>query len=72
MAAIQCPTSHKYRILNEALHKGHNIKFDVLYYAKAANPYTELFKVEAYYINKYLPPLNYQIPDKKNYRKYTI
>lgn len=72
IAAIQHPTAHKYQILHQAIQQGYNIQFDVLYYAKSKNPYTEILNVEAYYINKFMPPLNIQIPNKKDFRKYTI
>ena len=58
--------NNKYKVLYEAyLRADVTIDFDVLY----VSPYTNQGEIdidigyqEAYYINKYMPPLNYQIP----------
>ena len=36
-AGIQNGTEKKYKLLSEARRRGHNINFDVLYYAKSCN-----------------------------------
>ena len=60
-AHIQMETETKYRILSEARRKGHNLGFDVLYYAKSkryADKQTELGEKEGEYIRLYKPILN--------------
>ena len=36
-AGIQNETEKKYKVLSEARRRGHDINFDVLYYAKSRN-----------------------------------
>lgn len=70
---IQTNSERKYRILSEAQRKGHNINFDVLYYAKSQNYYAiteEIGAKEGEYIRKHKPALNTQIPRADNWRKY--
>lgn len=69
-----CLREKKYEILKEAIAKGKTIQFDVLYYAKRVRDEAqkkELNEREAYYINKYLPPLNTQIPAHEKFPKQT-
>lgn len=72
IAEVNKNLRHKYRVLHQAREQGIPITFDVLYYAKQQNPYMELLFKEAYYINKYKPPLNYQIPNLDNPKKYKV
>lgn len=58
--------SHKYEILRQALTSNFTIGFDVLYKGEDFN------NQEGYYIRKYKPVLNYQIPDKYNWRKFSV
>lgn len=53
-----CSESHqnKYKIYRQLIAQGYTLKFEVLEYT------TLLDEAECYWINKYLPPLNYQIP----------
>lgn len=69
---INTSCRHKYKVLRQAKQNGIPINFDVMYNGKAKNPYQEILKVEAYYINKYTPSLNYQIPNLNNPKKYTV
>ena len=62
-------------MLAEAHRHGHTIRFDVLYRAAAAAKVDieeEIGAQEGYYIRKYLPPLNYQIPKEEDWRKYDV
>lgn len=76
--AIEHPedqTAHKYQVLHEAREKGHKIGFDVIYLAAAADKeaiHDELRRVEAVYINRRKPPLNYQIPSLVNPKSFTV
>ena len=66
-------TEKKYRIMAEARRKGHNIGFDVLYYAKSrryADKLAEIGEKEGEFIRKYRPILNTQIPKKEDWRKW--
>lgn len=66
----------KYGELKRAINNGYNICFNVLY----TSPFVcgddtkkiddDIGPQEAYYINKYMPKLNKQIPDLQNYHKY--
>ena len=70
---IQTESEKKYRILAEAKRKGHQIGFDVLYYAKCScrrDIDEEIGNKEGEYIRKYVPILNTQIPNKKDWHKY--
>ena len=72
-AGIQMGTEKKYRILDEARRKGHNIGFDVLYYAKSkryADRLAEIGEKEGEYIRKYNPILNTQIPKAENWESW--
>ena len=68
-------TEKKYRILSEARRKGHNITFDVLYYAKERG-YTaitqEIGTKEGEYIRQFNPLLNTQIPKEDDWRKWDV
>lgn len=60
-AGIQKGTEKKYRIIAEARRKGHNITFDVLYYAQSSRYVDKLAEIgekEGEYIRKHRPPLN--------------
>ena len=72
-AAIQMGTEKKYRIIAEAKRKGHNIGFDVLYYAKSrryADKLAEIGEKEGEYIRKHNPILNTQIPKAENWEQW--
>lgn len=72
---IQKETEKKYYILAEAKRKGHNINFDVLYYAKSRNYADKLAEIgekEGEYIRKYNPILNTQIPKEDNWSHYDV
>ena len=72
-ANIQMGTEKKYRILDEARRKGHNIGFDVLYYVKSkryADKLAEIGNKEGKYIRKYNPILNTQIPKEENWERW--
>lgn len=69
-------TKFKYGELKKAINKGYCICFDVLYTSSLScdddNKLIDddIGPQEAFYINKYLPKLNKQIPDLNNYHKY--
>ena len=70
---IQRQTEKKYAVLAEARRRGHNINFDVLYYAKStryADKLTEIGEKEGKYIRKYQPILNTQIPKEDDWHKF--
>ena len=72
-ANIQMGTEKKYRIIDEARRKGHNIGFDVLYYAKGkryAEKLAEIGEKEGEYIRQYHPILNTQIPKEEDWHKW--
>lgn len=72
---IQKGTMKKYRILEEVKRKGHNINFDVLYYAisrRRDDIEKEIGEKEGEYIRKYQPVLNTQIPKTENWHKWDI
>ncbi len=74
-AGIQQGTEKKYRIMAEAKRKGHNITFDVLYYAQrksTVDRMAEIGEKEGEYIRKYLPVLNTQIPNAEDWSKYDV
>lgn len=61
--------------MNEARCKGHNITFDVLYYAmqtRYAAIIDEIGKKEGEYIRQYQPILNTQIPKVEDWNKYDV
>ena len=58
----------------EKQRRGCTINFDVMYYAKSDDYDSideEIGMREGELIRKYLPALNTQIPDEKNWRKFT-
>ena len=72
-AGIQRQTEKKYAVLAEARRRGHNINFDVVYYAKStryADKLTEIGEKEGEYIRKYQPILNTQIPKEDDWHKF--
>ena len=72
---IQNETEKKYYVLAEARRKGHNINFDVLYYAKSRNYVERLVEIgekEGEYIRKYNPILNTQIPKAENWSHFEV
>lgn len=73
--SMKDPTEHKYRILAEAKRRGHKVNFNKLYDVKSARPVKikeEIGKAEGYFIRKYKPPLNTQIPKEEDWRKFDI
>ena len=65
----------KYQILAETVRKGHTVQFDVLYYARETQYWRlkeEIGTKEGYYIRKYMPALNTQIPHKDDWRKFDM
>ena len=74
-AGIQRQTEKKYAVLAEARRRGHNIGFDVLYYAQStryADKLAEIGEKEGEYIRKYHPILNTQIPKETDWSKWDI
>lgn len=74
-ADVQNPEGkeHKYEILHQASQR--NIKYAVWVLYRASSTHDlekELGERERYYIHKYLPPLNYQIPNKDDYHTFTV
>lgn len=71
---LQQTKSHKYEVLALAELMGYKVKFDVLYYSITTGKKMEedIGRKEAEFINRYHPPLNYQIPDINDYHHYTI
>lgn len=72
---IQRQTEKKYAVLAEARRRGHNINFDVLYYAKStryADKLTEIGEKEGEYIRKYQPILNTQIPKEDDWKHFEV
>lgn len=66
---------HKYEILFQSSKRKIKYVFWKLYQASSTHPVDledELKRLERHYINKYYPALNYQIPDAKDYHKYTV
>lgn len=67
--------THKYKIFALAQLMGYEMKFDVMYVATGKSEKEiddEIGRKEAELINKYLPPLNYQIPKMLNYHSFTV
>ena len=61
-------------ILAEKKRGGCSINFDVMYYAKSTDYDSideEIGKKEGELIRQFMPVLNTQIPDEKNWRRYT-
>ena len=74
-ACIQNETEKKYQVLSEARRRGHDINFDVLYYAKSRNivdQFVEIGEKEGELIRRYNPVLNTQIPKAEDYTKYDV
>ena len=72
---IKTQSELKYRVLAEASRKGHNIEFDVLYYATQSGynaAKEEIGTKEGEYIRKYKPALNTQIPKENDYHKFDV
>lgn len=72
-AGIQRQTEKKYAVLAEARRRGHNINFDVLYYAQStryADKLAEIGQKEGEFIRKYQPILNTQIPKEDDWHKF--
>ena len=74
-AGIQRQTEKKYAVLAEARRRGHNINFDVLYYAQStryADKLAEIGQKEGEYIRKYQPILNTQIPKEEDWKHFEV
>ena len=74
MVGIKLQTEKKYIIMAEKQRRGCTINFDVMYYAQSDDYDSideEIGMREGELIRKYLPALNTQIPDEKNWRKFT-
>ena len=72
---IKLRTEHKYRLIAKAQEAGYTVKFDVLSYAhsvRKADIIEEIGEAEGYYIRKFKPILNTQIPKENNWRKFTL
>lgn len=70
---IRTGSEKKYRLLSEIQHKGHDIDFDVLYYAQSkgyAAIREEIGRKEGEYIRQYKPVLNTQIPKAEDWHKW--
>lgn len=69
---IPLSESHKYKVLYEAYQRNDvTIEFDVLYispYETQGEIDIDISYQEAYYINKFMPVLNYQIPYVNDYK----
>ena len=73
-ASMTKPTENKYIVLSEAKRRKYTVRFNVLYSAKSHTREEieeEIGEREGYYIRKFKPSLNYQIPTGENWRKYT-
>lgn len=66
--------SNKYIVLREAWQKGLPISFQLIYKSEVEEDEIgdDIGFKEGEYIRKYFPPLNYQIPKKDNYKKFTV
>ena len=74
MVGIKLESEKKYMILAEKKRSGCSINFDVMYYAKGEDYDSideEIGVREGELIREYMPPLNTQIPDKDNWRRFT-
>ena len=70
---MKIPKEHKYRILAEAKRRGYRVNFDKIYDARSALPSEieeEIGETEGFYIRRYRPALNTQIPKESDWRKY--
>jgi len=73
--SIRDSHSHKYDVIREAVGRKIIVEFDLLYKAKEIDKekiQEEIGIKEGELIRKYMPPLNYQIPKEKNYKRYTV
>ena len=72
--SITKSTENKYKVLAEAKRRKMNIRFDVLYSAKSqirVDVQEEIGEREGFFIRKFMPSLNYQIPTEGDWRKFT-
>ena len=72
---IQNGSETKYRILAEAKRKGHDVEFDVLYYAQKQGKWEieeEIGAKEGELIREHLPVLNTQIPKEEDWHKWEV
>ena len=73
-ASMTKPTENKYIVLSEAKRRKYNVRFDVLYSAKSQTREEieeEIGEREGFYIRKFMPSLNYQIPNEGDWRTFT-
>ena len=73
-ASMTNPKENKYKVLSEAKRRKMIVSFDVLYSAKnniRSDIEEEIGEREGYYIRKFMPSLNYQIPNQDDWRKFT-
>ncbi len=71
--AFKEQSGHKYKIFAEAKKKNHVVNYEVIYYAKSKWKKAiieEIGEAEGRFIRQYMPPLNWQIPKKENWRKF--
>lgn len=72
--ATSKPKNNKYKVLAEARKRNMKVRFDVLYRAKSQTKEeieNEIGEKEGYYIRKYMPPLNNQIPQEDDWRRFS-
>lgn len=70
---IKSGSEKKYRLLSEIQRNGHQIEFDVLYYAQGEGAQAireEIGSKEGELIRQYLPVLNTQIPREEDWHKW--
>ena len=70
---IKLKSEHKYKLIAKAQQRGYCVKFDCISCAhsvRKADIEEELGEAEGYYIRKYKPLLNTQIPKEDNWRKF--
>ena len=69
-------TSNKYKVIKEAkLSSECSVSFDVLYYSSRKRPEAvqeDIGYKEGVFIRRYKPVLNYQIPKREDWRKFTV
>lgn len=66
--------SNKYKVLRQAKNSGHTVRFDVMYYSQyfeLEDQEKDIGEKEGEFIRRYLPILNYQIPKREDYKKYS-
>ena len=74
MVGIKLETEKKYMIMAEKQRRGYPINFNVMYYAKSDDYDSideEIGAKEGELVRQLMPPLNTQIPDARNWRKFT-